>query len=121
MLISLNITILYLKTTQQKDKIMSRLTLIAMLTASMLTTASAEMFGGVIGDMMDIPKEIITSGTDAMRDVKDSVKDINDDDDDDVKKEETKKSAVVKTKAVEKPKVTASKDIKSNESNNTKK
>ena len=96
---------------------MTRLMLIAMLTASMLTTASAEMFGGVIGDMMDIPKEMITSGTDAMRDVKDSVKDSVDDikdDDDDDKKEETK-SEVAKAKVSEKPKVTVSEDVSSKE------
>jgi gas vesicle protein len=58
---------------------MTKLTLIAILTASTLTTASADMFGGVIKDMMDVPKEIITSTTDAMKDVKDSVKDSVDD------------------------------------------
>ncbi len=54
---------------------MKKITLIALLTSSMITISSAEMFGGMMSDMMDIPKEMITSGTDAMRDMKDAAKD----------------------------------------------
>jgi len=75
---------------------MKKLTLLATLTATLITTASADGMGGMFRDMMDIPKEVITSSTDAMREVKDSavdsVKDIKDsvkDKDDDVKKDKT--------------------------------
>jgi len=54
---------------------MTKLTLIALLTTLMLTTASANGMGGMMTDMMDIPKEIITSGTDAIKDMKDAAKD----------------------------------------------
>lgn len=55
---------------------MTKLTLIATLTATLITTSSADMgFGGVMTDMMDIPKEIITSGTDSMREMKDAATD----------------------------------------------
>lgn len=55
---------------------MTKLTLIATLTATLITTSSADMgFGGIMTDMMDIPKEIITSGTDSMREMKDAATD----------------------------------------------
>jgi len=54
---------------------MKKITLISALIASMITISSAEMFGGMMSDMMDIPKEMITSGTDAMKDMKDAAKD----------------------------------------------
>ena len=57
---------------------MKKITLISALVASMLTVSSAEMFGGMMSDMMDIPKEMITSGTDAMKDIKDAAKDAAD-------------------------------------------
>ena len=57
---------------------MKKITLILALVASMITISSAEMFGGMIGDMMDIPKEIVTSGTDVMKEMKDVAKDTAD-------------------------------------------
>jgi len=54
---------------------MKKIVLISTLVASMMSISSAEMFGGVMSDMMDIPKEMITSGTDAMKDMKDAAKD----------------------------------------------
>ena len=59
---------------------MTKLTLLTLLTASMLTTASADMgFGGIMKDMMDVPKDMITEGTDAMKEMKDSAKDVAED------------------------------------------
>ena len=55
---------------------MIKTTLITLLTASTLTTAMADMgFGGMMKDMMDIPKEMITEGTNSMKDMKNSAKD----------------------------------------------
>jgi len=55
---------------------MTKLTLLTLLTASMLSTASADMgFGGIMKDMMDVPKDMITEGTDAMKEMKNSAKD----------------------------------------------
>ena len=69
---------------------MKKIILLTTLTASMITSASADMgFGGMIKDMMDVPKEIIKSTTDSMKEIKDSTKDsmtdINDDDDTETK------------------------------------
>jgi outer membrane lipopolysaccharide assembly protein LptE/RlpB len=55
---------------------MTKLVLLTALTASMITSASADMgFGGMMKDIMDVPKEMITSTTDSMKDMKDSTKD----------------------------------------------
>ena len=55
---------------------MKKLVLLTALTASMITSASADMgFGGMMKDMMDVPKEMITSTTDSMKEMKDSTKD----------------------------------------------
>ena len=111
---------------------MKNLTLLTLLTASIFTTASADGIGGIMTDMMDIPKEIITTGTDAMRDIKnsatdsmeeikdsatDSIKDVKDsatDSKDDKEKTVTKKIA----EPTPEPKVSESKEI--SEANTTK-
>lgn len=55
---------------------MSKSTLLLILITSAVTSASADMgFGGIIKDMMDVPKEVMTSTTDSMKDIKDSMKD----------------------------------------------
>ena len=55
---------------------MTKLTLLTALTLSIITSASADMgFGGMMKDMMDVPKEVITSTTDSMKEMKDSTKD----------------------------------------------
>jgi len=55
---------------------MTKAVLLTALTASMITSASADMgFGGMMKDMMDVPKEMITETTDSMKEMKNSTKD----------------------------------------------
>jgi len=98
---------------------MKRLTLIALLTAATLTTASADsMFpmGDMMTEMTDAMKEMKTEMTDAAKDMKNSAKDSADDMKDTAK--EVKDDAQDATtdikdnvKKVEKPSVTTSEDI----------
>jgi len=55
---------------------MTKLLLVTALISTLISSASANMgFGGMMKDMMDIPKEVITSTTDSMKDIKDSTTD----------------------------------------------